>query len=395
MPNFTYKAKDPSGRFVEGSLDAADGRSAAGKIRDMGLWPIEVKVDGRSAQSHAAANPDPFFRPPFRFGASLRSLAFFFRQLSTMLQAGMTLGESLDSLGRSRGIGKLSVFACNAAGHVRAGGLFSDAVNAHPEIFTSMQMSMIRAGEVGGMFDSMVARIADYLDKELETRRQLSRITFYPKVVFFFIIIIGMFLPSISGIVMGTASPMPVIMALVVDLLIIAAILVVIRVLLAIRPVRYIWDVLRTGIPVFGTVSRKLAMSRFSTCMSVLYSAGVSLPQAIELSAGTMENEMLKQSVLRVIPEIRDGGDITTAFRRISGMPDLVVGMMSTGERTGSLDLTLSKVSEYYDAEARVTMEKSGYVFLALAIVIAAILTFFIVLSGYSGYTNQLTNMAK
>lgn len=389
MPSFFYKAKDPSGKVVEGRLDAADSRSAAGKIRDMGCWPIDVRQEGYAPR--VSAPSEPLFIPPFKFGASRRSLALFFRQLSTMLQAGMSVSEALDSLSHAKGIGKLSTFSRIAVGHVRSGGLFSDAVSARPDIFDPMHMSMIRAGEVGGMFDSMVTRLADYLDAEIETRRRFSQITFYPKILLFFVSLGFIFLPYIQGIVMGSTSVSSVVIRVAPTLVLIMVIYLVIRTLLGIRPIRAIWDGVKICIPVLGTASRKLSMSRFSTCMSVMYSAGMPLPQSVELSAGSMGNEVLRRAVLRAVPEIRAGGQITSAFHRVGGIPDLVMSMFATGERTGSLDMTLDKVAEYYDAEARVTMEKTAILLFVLLIIAAGVAVAFVVGGAWMGYAVKET----
>src|SRR3990172_8062056 len=137
MPTFSYTAKDKSGETVTGSVEADGISQAAGKIREMGCWPLDVTPEsgGEDETTRTVG-----VSHPFRRGASLRSLAVFFRQLSTMLQAGMALSEALDTLGGQRGMGRLPGIAVLAAEHVRRGGMFSETMAQYPHVFTPIQI---------------------------------------------------------------------------------------------------------------------------------------------------------------------------------------------------------------------------------------------------------------
>ena len=368
MPAFTYRAKDASGITVTGTVNADDSRAAAGKIRDMGYFPLDVKPQGKGQESEERTSSG--FSLPWQRGTSVRSLAVFFRQLATMLQAGMALSESLDSLGRQRGMGRLPEIAAYGAEHVRSGRQFSDLLELHPHIFSRMQIGLVRAGETGGMLEGMIDRIAGYLERELALRRKFAGITFYPKLIAVFIILAVIFIPHVGEIV---DRGWPVVFFLLRSRVLLVVVFLVmlwagIKLLLALPPVRLVWDQVKISFPVLGSAMRKLAMSRFAMTLSVTYAAGIPLGQAVELSSDAMGNEVLRQSVLRSVPELRAGGQLSEAFKRTGGMPDLVLGMVATGERTGSLDTVLDKVSEYYNSEAEATIEKSGYLLFVLLI---------------------------
>jgi type II secretory pathway component PulF len=161
MPSFTYKAKDRAGNLVDGVIDASDSHGAAGKIREMGYWPIQIVPQATKRTSSPPAMG--FHLGPIWTGVSVRSLAVFFRQLATLINAGMSISEALDQIGRHKGMGRLSGIACRAADHVRSGGMLSEALSDYPHIFTPMQLGMIRAGERAGGLDMMIERIATYL----------------------------------------------------------------------------------------------------------------------------------------------------------------------------------------------------------------------------------------
>jgi type IV pilus assembly protein PilC len=389
MPTFNYKAKDRSGNTVSGTMDATDSKSAAGKIREMGYWPLDVNQGEEQSAPQTRHTAESFIAPIWS-GVSVRSLALFFRQLATMIHAGMSLAECLDTLGKQHGMGKLPRIARIAADRVRSGELFSNVVADYPNSFRPMTVGLIRAAETGGMMDSMLDRIATYFERDLEIRGKFSRVTFYPKLLFVCILLI----PKAPGIVLG-GVPVLIVVALYYVLPLVVWGLIaylVLRLLLLIPPIRYVWDVIKVSVPILGTVSRKLAMSRFSTALSVMYSAGLPISQALELSAGAMGNEVLRRAVLKSVPQIRAGGQLTDALRSSGQLPDLVMGMIATGEKTGSYEAVLDKVSDYYDTEAVATIEKFSYVLFAVLIIVAGIFVLVSVTGGYLNYAHQATD---
>ena len=387
MPIFVYKAKDESGKTVNGTVDAPDRHIAVGKIRDLGYWPLEVKQQGGKCEEKVKKpRGDSVFNAIWT-GVSIQSQALFFRQLATMMQAGMTLGQALDSLGRQRGMGRLPGIARHAAEHVRAGGQLSDVFAAYPRVFSKMQLGLIKAAETGGLLETMIERIATYLERELELRQKFARVTFYPKILFIAILLF----PFVPSLVLGGPSAMTGFIWYIVHLIILVSIIyVAFKLLMAISSVRRAWDFVKLCFPVLGTVVRKLAMSRFCTALSVMYSAGIPISQAVELSSEALGNEQLRRVVVSTIPEIRNGGKLSPALRRAGGVPDLVLGMVETGESTGNLDTTLNKVGEYYDNESVTTLEKTGYLLFVLMILIAGVIVLITAMGSYTSYTQKL-----
>ncbi|MEN6520475.1 MAG: type II secretion system F family protein [Armatimonadota bacterium] len=389
MPDFNYKAKNRAGEIVTGTVEAVDSRSAAGKIREMGCWPLELREE-RTRQSAAPSQSVGF--SAFWSGVSLRSLTIFFRQMATMLKAGMSMGESLDSIGRQKGTGRIQVLAVRAAEHVRNGGMLSNFLAMHPRVFTPIQIGLVRIGETSGAMDSMIEQIACYLERELDIRRKFSKITLYPKIVGVFIIAAVLFLNPISKVKEIIDQGWPRVQAILTSellpvLLVCAILYFLIKVLLLIPPVHYGWDYVKTTFPVLGAVSKKLAMSRFTSALSVTYKAGVPLAQAVELGSDAVGNAVISRAVRSSIPQLREGGRLSDALEKTGKIPEMVLGMMTTGEKTGSMDLVMDKVGEYYNNEAEATLEKFGYILFVGLIVIAGIIVCKILIDFYQSYT--------
>ncbi|MEN6371233.1 MAG: type II secretion system F family protein [Armatimonadota bacterium] len=388
MPNFIYKAKNKSGEIVTGTVEAADSRSAAGKIREMGCWPLELREE-RTRQSSAPSQSAGF--AAFWSGVSLRSLAVFFRQMATMIKAGMSISESLDSVGRQKGTGRIQVLAVRAAEYVRNGGMLSNFFAMYPRVFTPIQIGLVRIGETSGAMDSMIEQIACYLERELEIRRKFSKITLYPKIVGVFIIAAALFLRPVSKvgeiIDQGWPRVQQILTSELLPVLLVCAILYfLIKVLLLIPPIRYGWDSLKISFPVLGEVARKLAIARFTSAFSIMCNAGVPLAQAVELGSDAVGNVVISRALKSSIPQLREGGHLSDALARTGKIPEMVLGMMTTGEKTGSMDLVMDKVSEYYSNEAEATLEKFGYLLLVMLIVAAGIIAFMILKDFYTEY---------
>lgn len=387
MASFNYKAKDSrTGNIVEGTVEASDSRNAAGQIREMGYWPIEVAAAKGQRTSRPASTG--FGLGPLWTGVSIRSQAVFFRQLATMVAAGMSLSESLDSLGRNSGMGRLSAIARQGADHIRAGGMLSQVFCQYPHIFSQMQIGLVQAGERAGGLDTMIERLATYLERELELRHKFARITFYPKLLFIAIICI----PHFPAMFLGG---MPAVIDFLKNVVLLYSLIglglyVVIRTMLVFPPFRYGWDWFKLIVPVLGGVTRKLAMARFSSALSVMYSAGLPMSQAVEYSCGSLGNEILYRGVSRVAPRLREGGSLTDALRRVGHIPDLVMSMVSTGEKTGAYSTVLDKLKDYYTTEAETTLEKTGFLLFVFLILLAGVFVLVNLLGGYGHYLHGL-----
>ena len=194
MPTFSYKVKDRSGNTRTGTLDAESEQAAASMIREAGGFPMEIRPVASAAPSSQptdgeAGNGIARYRLyPLWTGVNIRALVFFYRQLATLLGAGMPLSEALRSVNTRMG-GTLSRIVARAHVRVQAGGRLSDELSRYPKVFAPLQVSLIRIGESGGLMEGMLDRLASYLEYEMEVRRRIAKAIFYPILVMLFIVV--------------------------------------------------------------------------------------------------------------------------------------------------------------------------------------------------------------
>ena len=391
MPVFNYKAKDKSGNTVNGTVDALDKHSAAGKVREMGHLPMDIrpargKAD-RSTPKPAGSVLARYLIHPFYTGVSLRTLTFFFRQLATLLGAGMTLSEALGSAG-SRASGRLRCIIDEAQATVQGGGQLSGVLQRHPQVFNRMVRELMRVGEAGGLLEEMTDRIASYLEYELSIRRMLAKTAFYPFLIFLAIIIIPRFPILVLHGPSAFAQAMLAYLRQWLPHLVIA--LVVLKILFQSEDVRFVWDSIKIRLPVLGAMAAKIAMSRFSRALAVLYSAGVSMSESVSVAADASSNIAVARLVKRAVPAIQRGGSLTESLAKTGAVTPMVLDMLSTGEKTGSMDSVLNKVADYMDEEVDATIHKLGILMFVGAILIAGVIVARIVLEGYMSYAGGL-----
>lgn len=395
MASFDYKAKDRAGNTVAGSVEAGDERAAAAMLRKMGYLPMDIRAARgarQPARSPEAGSPVArYLVYTLWTGVNMKQLLLFYRQLETLLASGMSLSESLRSIG-SRARGRLGRIVLEAEENVRAGRQLSETMSRYPRVFMPLQISLIRAGEAGGLLQPMIERIAAYLEYELSVRQRIMKVTLYPLLIFVFIVLIphvpalvlngGMaFLRSLWGAV-GVWLPWAVLG------------LIVIKLLFQFHTTRLVWDFIKIQPPVLGAMARKIAMSRFSRALAVLYAAGMSMGEAVAISADACANAAVGRGLRCAVPAIQSGHRLTESLVRTRMLMPMVLDMLSTGEKTGSTDTVLQKVADYMDDEVDSTIHKTGIALFVLMILVAGWFVLQMLIGFYSGYFQNLMNRA-
>jgi len=391
MVTFGYKVKDKSGNTLTGVLEAEDQHSAVTHLQRMGYWVLEAREVRRREVSW---NPFSLLVErlvnPVIGGTSVKSLAVFYRQFATMVGAGMTLSEALNSLKTRSPSRRLGRIAAETAGFVESGGRLSDAFARYPWIFPELHISLLRAGESGGTMDGMLGRIADYLEREHTVRQRLRLVTLYPKILVLAVI----FIPPVTtlllygfreylGVTMGRLLPM---------LGVLLGLWVAYRIVSQIPTFRYGLDLVKLSVPKIGSTVRMLALSRFYRAFASLYSAGVPPSQAIELSARACGNWYLTRRLRSAAPEVQRGISFTEALGRTGVMPQMALDMLATGERTGNVDEMLDKAADYTENEAEVATHQSSVVFGVLLYLGIAAYIGFVVVGFYTGLYSGIMN---
>jgi type IV pilus assembly protein PilC len=317
----------------------------------------------------------------------------FFREMATMVQSGMTMGESLEAAGRGTRHWRLARAAEEGAKAARLGKPFSQTMGRYPDVFTPVESAMVRAAEHSGRLDRLLGQIAAYLETEYSLRQMISRETFYPKILFGAILAFLLFVPAIIAALRPGGGALAGFLVLFQALLgwgILAFTVFVIyaifrHALISSRETSAAWDTLKLKIPVFGEAIRRLALARFSRGLAALYAAGVSLAEASEIASDLTANAALREPMKTAAVRIHNGETPSQAFAGIPAMDDMTLRMLQTGEQTGNIDAMMQRVAEHYEEASLSTVRRAAALTVPVATVIAGVIVLFIALRAYTG----------
>ena len=409
---YSYQAKDQTGRTVTGSLDAPDERRAAQEIRDMGYFPMRLAPQSGGAATLAPETGSPFGGAPPRretartapsapwllvrlvypiwSGVGLRDLSLFYRQFSAMLGAGVPIYQCLTSLTQQASNGRLRTYLSRISARVLEGAMLTEAFAEFPWVFTDFHRAMIAAGEKSGRLDVMMSRLASALEQEYALRAVIKRETTWPVMT-----LVGSFLiPPLMDLVVLHSIRLYVHDALLPLLYWGAAILGVFVLTRLLSQFKVAYDALLAHLPGIGGVVRMIGLARFSRVMASLYAAGVSIPEALRAAAAATGNAYMENRMVSAVPALQGGRGIAEALVATRIFPPMVVSMLGTGEQTGSLDMTMDKVAEYYEQESAVKLHQLCVSLGALITMIAGIRVLQELIKFYTGYFDKMNTMA-
>jgi type IV pilus assembly protein PilC len=352
MPSYQYTARDGGGMPRYGATEAASTSAASAQLREQGLWVTGLTAVG-AARGAPPAPAQPVARrllDPIWTGVSLKDLAFFFRQFATLIDAGMPLFQSLATLQAQTPNKRLRAVIGRLAAQVERGGRLSEAFREFPAIFSPLQITMIEAGEAGGMMDVIMNRLADYLEAECEIRREIRGKTLYPKLIF----LGSIFIPPVYILffhgpwvflqyTLGQLLP---------GLLPYGVLYLFFRYLFQYERFRAFYDDVKSSVPFAGPAVRKLTVGKLTRALAMLYGAGVSLPSALGRAAAACGNARFERSLKRVTPMLLRGEPLSAAMATTGLFSPAVLGMVQTGEHAGKMDSMLGKIAEYQESEA-------------------------------------------
>lgn len=364
MGYFKYEAINKSGETITGRLEAEEEVKVVERLRGMGLMALEIKAVKQSSLAAPLT-----FTPRVKLG----DLSLFSRQLAAMLNSGIPLTRALFTLSRQVTNQTLGRSLNEVARNVEGGVSFSEALRAYPAIFSSLYMSMISAGEVGGNLETTLTRLAHQLQKEKELRDSVRSSTYYPAAVVSFavLVLLGMLfflVPVFMGFFPeGVVLPLPtrVIIGLS-EILRRFWYLVLPGFLLALLGLNYYrkspqgkerLDRIKFRLPVFGPLIQKTVVARFARTFSTLLASGIPVVQALEASGATSDNTLVIQAVRNAGEKIHEGKNIASPLEDSGVFPPMVTHMITVGEETGDLPEMMDKVADFFEEEVS-TMTK-------------------------------------
>jgi type IV pilus assembly protein PilC len=365
MPSFAYQAKDAAGKTVNGVIEAENERVLRAKLREMNYY-----VTGITQKNSGVMNADIGAVFSKFKGVSEQALVVFSRQFATMINAGLAMVRCLDVLGVQTEDAQLKPIIVAVRREVEGGSTLAAALGKFPKVFSPLFVNMVRAGELGGILDDVLNRLAGFLEKDFNLKKKVKSAMTYPTVILVMavgivIFLVTFILPTFVSMFeqMNMKLPLPTKILIWFTLgarnpyIIIPFIIAVIVGFILFN--RYTstqvgrrqYDAFKLKLPVFGMLIRKVAISRFCRTLGTLLQSGVPIMQALEIVGKASGNEVVAETVNKVRDSVREGESIAVPLQ-LSGMfPPLVTQMVSVGEETGNLDGMLSKIADFYDTE--------------------------------------------
>ena len=425
MPSYVYTALDARGMEVSDTLEAGTEQEAVATLRQAGFYPTSVMEAGKAAKAaRGGATKAPKVKAaglkkeinlniPFleRKTIKPKTLMIFTRQLATLIDSGLPLMRGLTVLGKQEPDPLLRTTIGKLADSVQGGSTFSDGLSQHPKIFNKLYVNMVKAGELGGVMELVLVRLADFQEKAQKLKNKVVSAMFYPAIVlviavaimaFLLVYIVPKFeqifadmlggkpLPALTQFVIGTSRFFQNQWYLIIGAVVLAAVIYS----FAAKTVkgRAVIDAMMLKVPLFGDLIKKSSISRFSRTLGTLVTSGVPILQALNITRDTAGNVVVSNAIQHVHDSVKEGESIVSPLEKSGIFPPMVVSMIDVGEETGQLPEMLLKVADVYDDEVDNTvtgltslMEPIMIVFLAVVvgtIVIALFLPLISIISG-------------
>ncbi len=359
MPSFAYRGRNQTGQVVAGKMEANTTEAVVAALRQQRIFPISVKPQPK---------PIELKIPGFGRVIKDKDLAVFTRQLATMIDAGLPLVQCLETLASQQPNKAFKKTLTEIREDVEGGSTFAAALKRHSTVFTPLYANMVEAGEAGGLLDTILNRLAVYIEKAMTLRRKVKGAMIYPSTIVTVAVSVVIFLltfviPVFEGFFQGAGVQLPLPTQIVMEAsrfvrkyllaglgLFIAGI-VGIRFSYKTEKGRRAIDGLFLRVPIFGALFRKVAVARFTRTLGTLIASGVPILDGLNITATTAGNKVVEEAILKTRSSIAEGKTIAAPLQSSGIFPQMVVQMISVGEQSGSLDSMLEKIADFYDAE--------------------------------------------
>ncbi len=416
MPKFSYVAMDAHGKETKGTLEVTSQNEAIGRIKEMNLFPTKiVEVDKEKPDKKGKATGKAAGRPAGRggkkkgaldiqikipgFGGKVKAktLTTFTRQLATLVDAGLPLLRGLRVLEKQERDKTLKGIINELSLSVEGGSTFSEGLAQHPKVFNRLYVNMVKAGEMGGVLEVVLNRLAQFQEKAQKIKGKVVAAMFYPIAVLIVAVVIisvlmvwvipkfeevfsglldGEKLPKFTRLVLGISRTVKE--NILVTVIILVSIVVVVKLGVKTKFGRRVFDKFKLKMPVVGPVISKLAISRFARTLGTLVSSGVPILQALMIVKETAGNVIVGNAISAVHESVKEGETITAPLEGSQVFPPMVISMVDVGEQTGALPEMLLKIADTYDDEvdnavAAMTSLLEPIMIVCLAVIVGSI----------------------
>jgi len=361
MPTFVWTGRARDGKSTKGSMEAASEAVVMASLRRQGVQANKIKEAGKGLNLELNIG---FLQPKI----TSKDIVVFTRQFATMIDAGLPLVQCLDILSSQQENKTFKTILLKVKEDVESGATFADALGKHPKAFNELYVNLVAAGEVGGILDTILNRLAVYIEKALKLKKQVKSAMTYPMTIIgIAILVIAVILifviPQFSSMFadFGSTLPLPTIIVIAISdfiqdyfLVIIGAIaffIFAVKRIYATNKGRDVMDRWSLKLPVFGMLIRKVAVAKFARTLSTMISSGVPILDGLDIVRKTAGNRTIEKAIAHVTVSISEGKTIAEPLKESGVFPAMVCQMIEVGEQAGALDAMLSKIADFYDDE--------------------------------------------
>ncbi len=365
MPVYIWKGKNSQGEKRKGEIEAPDQTAALTQLKRLRIVNLVIKEKPKNLFANVA-----FFKPK----VTGKDVVIFTRQLSTMIDAGLPLVQGLQILEKQQDNSTFKDVLTTVRSDVEAGSTLADSMRKHPKVFDNLFNNMIEAGETGGILDTILSRLAVFMEKSMALKKKIKGAMTYPTIclaisILILAVILIFVVPVFETMFkdFGSSLPLPTLFLvnlsnLVKDYFIFIIIgffilVMIFKKIYATEKGRLIVDRYVLKAPVFGMLLRKVAVAKFTRTLSTMLHSGVPILEALQVVAKTSGNKIIENAVYRVADSIAEGRPIAEPLEESGVFPNMVVQMINVGESVGALDTMLEKIADFYDEEVDQAVE--------------------------------------
>jgi len=423
MPTFAYTAVDTKGKQQTGTITAGDAADATAKVKKLGVFPTSVKQMADATPSTSGTVPTRKKEMSFSLGfgggrVNARTLTVFTRQLATLIDAGLPLLRGLKTLVRQEKNVTLRETMNSLATAIESGSTFSEGLAQHPKIFNKLYVNMVKAGEIGGVLEVVLKRLADFMEKAQKIKGKVVSALVYPVVVLIIAMLIVAFLmlfivprfKQIFSEMLPPGTELPFVTQLVIAIserlfswtwpipyipMGIVAVVVGAKVFASTTFGADFIDNLKLKMPVFGRLMTMTSIARFTRTLGTLVQSGVPILQALNITKETAGNVRVSDAIAKVHERVKEGESMTIPLEQSGIFPPMVISMIQVGEETGKLPAMLEKVADIYEDEVDVAVNGLTSMLEPIMIVLLAVIVGTIVVALFLPLMKIITVMSS
>ena len=365
MPLYIWKGKNSYGETRKGEVEAPDQAAALGYVKRMRITNPVIKPKPKDLFENIT-----FFQP----GVTGKEVVVFTRQLSTMIDAGLPLVQCIEILAKQQDNPTFKRVLLNIQSDVESGMTFADSMRKHPKVFDALFTNMIEAGETGGILDTILSRLAVFMEKSMALKKKIKGAMTYPAIclaisILILVIILVFVIPVFSEMFASFGSALPLPTQIVVNMsnmvksnfiffiIGLFALVFGLKKIYSTEKGRFSIDAMSLKAPVAGILIRKVAVAKFTRTLGTMLQSGVPILEALQVVGKTAGNKIIERAVFRVADSIAEGRPIAEPLEESGVFPNMVVQMINVGESVGALDTMLEKIADFYDEEVDQAVE--------------------------------------